>query len=109
MTTLWQDIRYGCRMLGRSTGLAVTAVLCLGLGIGATTTIFSVVNGALLRPFPYEKPDELALIGEQSSQDPLSAEGHRRRQKASAPTSFWSISAYHHSASRPVGAEGNCP
>ncbi len=69
MRTLWQDVRYGVRMLGRSPGLTVTVVLCLGLGIGATTTIFSVVNGALLRPFPYEKPEELALVWEQSSDE----------------------------------------
>ncbi len=74
MRTLWQDVRYGWRMLGRSPGLTVAAVLCLGLGIGAATTIFSVVNGALLRPFPYEKPDELALVWEQTSEDPLYAE-----------------------------------
>jgi putative ABC transport system permease protein len=61
-------------MLGRSPGLVVTAVLCLGLGIGATTTIFSVVNGALLRPFPYDRPEELALLWEENSQDPLYAE-----------------------------------
>jgi len=75
MRTLWQDVRYGLRMLRRSPGLAVTAVLCLGLGIGATTTIFSVVNGALLRPFPYEKPDELALVWEQNPEEPLSMKG----------------------------------
>jgi putative ABC transport system permease protein len=74
MTTMWQDMRYGVRMLGRSPGLTVAAVLCLGLGIGATTTIFSVVNGALLRSFPYERPDELALLWEENSQDPLYAE-----------------------------------
>jgi putative ABC transport system permease protein len=74
MTTLWQDVRYGMRMLLKSPGLAGAAVLCLGLGIGAMTTIFSVVNGALLRPFPYEKPDELALLWEESSQDPSYAE-----------------------------------
>lgn len=71
MTTLWQDVRYGMRMLRKSPGSAVTAVLCLGLGIGATTTIFSVVNGALLRPFPYEKPDELVLLWEENRQDPI--------------------------------------
>lgn len=73
MKTLWQDVRYGSRMLGRSPGLAVTAILCLGLGIGAATTIFSVINGALLRPFPYEKPEELALLWEQNSKDPIYA------------------------------------
>ena len=75
MGALWQDIRYGIRMLEKNPGLTVAAVLCLGLGIGATTTIFSVVNGALLRPFPYERPEELAILWEQSSEEPLSIEG----------------------------------
>lgn len=74
MDTLWQDIKYGLRMLGRSPGLTVAAVLCLGLGIGATTAIFSVINGAMLRPFPYEEPDELAIVWEQSSDEPLFAQ-----------------------------------
>ncbi len=73
MTTLWQDVRYGMRMLRKSPGLAVAAVLCLGLGIGAITTIFSVINGALLRPFPYEKPNNLAMLWEEKSQEPIHA------------------------------------
>jgi predicted permease len=73
MTTLWQDVRYGVRMLWKSPGLAGAAVLCLGLGIGAITTIFSVVNGALLRPFPYEKPDSLAVLWEEKSTEPIYA------------------------------------
>lgn len=77
MRALWPDVRHGLRMLGKSPGLSVAAVLCLGLGIGAMTAIFSVINGAMLRPFPYEQPDELAIVGEQSSDDPLSAKGAR--------------------------------
>ena len=74
MRTLWQDIRYGFRVLGRRPGLTVAAVLCLGLGIAAATTIFSVVNGALLRPFPYRNPCELALVWQESSKEPVFAE-----------------------------------
>ena len=74
MTTLWQDVRYGMRMLRKSPGLAGAAVLCLGLGIGAITTIFSVINGALLRPFPYTKPDRLAVLWEEKSREPIYAE-----------------------------------
>ncbi len=74
MTTLWQDVRYGIRMLARSPGLVVAAVLCLGLGISAPTMIFSVIYGALLRPFPYEKPQELALLWEEKSTRPQSAQ-----------------------------------
>jgi predicted permease len=49
---LWQDLRYGARMLRRSPGFAILAVLCLTLGIGATTAVLSWIEGILLRPFP---------------------------------------------------------
>ena len=70
MTTIWQDIRYGFRMLTRNPGFTVVVILVLAIGIGATTTVFSVVNGALLRPFPYREPERLASIWEESSEAP---------------------------------------
>ena len=57
-----QDLRYAWRMLRRSPGFAALAILTLGLGVGATTTIFTVVNGVLLRPLPYREPDRLANL-----------------------------------------------
>ncbi len=62
MSTVGQDLRYAWRTLCRNPGFAVLAVLTLGLGIGATTTIFTVVNGVLLRPLPYREPDRLANL-----------------------------------------------
>ena len=60
METLWQDLRYGARMLRRNPGFAAVAILTLAIGIGANIVIFSVVNGILLKPLPF--PDSQSVV-----------------------------------------------
>jgi hypothetical protein len=62
MTELRQDAWYGLRLLGRSPGFSLVAVLTLALAIGGNTTIFSLVNALILRPLPAQAPQELVRI-----------------------------------------------
>src|SRR3989454_3579326 len=70
MTTLLPALRYGLRMLAKNPGFTVVAVATLALGIGANTTIFSVMNATLLRTLPFPDPDRLVLVWETFGKGP---------------------------------------
>ena len=67
MNTIFQDLRYGARMLLKTPALTFIVILALALGIGANTAIFSVLNAVVLRPLPYDRPNELLFLNERSA------------------------------------------
>jgi predicted permease len=70
MGTIAKDLRYGLRMMAKNPGFTAVAVLTLALGIGANTTLFSVVNGVLLNPLPYQQPDRLIALYSRTPNSP---------------------------------------
>ncbi len=62
MRNFWQDVRFGLRVLSKSSSFAAIAILTLALGIGANTALFSVVNGVLLNPLPFPNPDQMVAV-----------------------------------------------
>jgi putative ABC transport system permease protein len=84
IATLWQDLRFGLRMLLKSPGFTVMAVITLALGIGANTAIFTVVNGVLLKPLPFIEPERLVTVWER-----YPAWGIERNDPAAANYADW--------------------
>src|SRR2546421_2183316 len=98
MRTLWQDIRYGVRMLLKNPGFTLVAVLVTALGIGANTAIFSVVYGVLLRPLSFAEPDRLMAINEfnlQQGSEPIELSYPNLLDLQKQNNSFEGIAAYH--------------
>jgi predicted permease len=75
MTTIFNDIKFSIRQLIKSSGFTAVAVLTLALGIGANTAVFSVVRGVLLRPLPFEHPEQLVQIDMVNAERNLVAKG----------------------------------
>ena len=95
MYTLTHDLRFAFRQLRKSPGFALTVVLTLALGIGATTAIFSLVEGILLRPLPFTNPDRLVLLGDHIGGGPNTPVTAREIGTYSSATSaFSSLGAY---------------
>ena len=63
MDALLRDLRFGIRMLLKRPGLSLAVIVTFGLGIGLTTTVFSIVNGAMFKGLPFERADRIVLLG----------------------------------------------
>src|SRR5687767_14314705 len=70
---LWQDVKYGCRMLASAPAFTIVSVLSLAIGIGANSAIFSFADALLLRPLPVARPGEVLSVGSTSSLDAINA------------------------------------
>src|SRR5687768_14592508 len=69
MERLWQDVRFAVRTLRAQPTFAITAVLTLALGVGASATIFSVFHAVLIKPLPYPEPERLVMLWERMTRD----------------------------------------
>jgi putative ABC transport system permease protein len=93
MDTLWQDIKYGARMLVKNRGITAVAVLALALGIGANTAIFSVIEAVLLRRLPFAESDRLVVVWENNFK-------RDRKTNVVGPANFMRWQDWNHSFER---------
>src|SRR3954449_6617511 len=95
MNGLARDLRLGFRQLRKTPGFTLTVVLTLALGIGATTAIFSLVEGVLLRPLPFKDADRLVLLGDHLGGGPnLSVTAREITTYSNATSAFTSLGGY---------------
>src|SRR5579862_486790 len=99
MQTLFQDIRFGARVLLRSPGMTLAVILALALGIGANTAMFSVVDALILHPLRYQNPSELVVVWDTDPQGQIrgSSSGNFldwRKAKSFSSFSGWASSIY---------------
>ena len=95
MGTLWQDLRFARRVVRKGPGVTAVAVLTLALGIGANTAIFSVVHAILLRPLPFDRPEQLVTIFVKTSKQPRNWVAYPDLQDWQAQSqSFTDLSAF---------------
>ena len=99
MQSLFQDIRFGARVLWRSPGMTLAVILALALGIGANTAMFSVVDALILHPLRYQNPSELVVVWDRDSQGQIrgSSSGNFldwRKAKSFSALAGWASSTY---------------
>jgi predicted permease len=94
MKTVWQDVRYGFRLLVKSPGFTAVVVLVLALGIGANTAIFSVINGVLLKSLPVREPQNLRVLAWMGSDVPLGGFTSSMRGPRVSGKSSWLAFSY---------------
>ena len=113
MWNFTQDLRFAFRQFRKSPGFVITAVLSLMLGIGATTAIFSVVYGVLLRPLPFPHPDRIVELAESYKQlsDEMDLDSRELKQLRTYKDRFEDIAGYTSvgCGSSVVPVRFNCP
>lgn len=108
MGSWWQDLQYAARMIGKHRGTSVLAVIALALGIGLTTTMFSIVQGVILRGLPFEDSErvQFLLLGSPSNPRGRSLSVHDFVDFKSRQQSFESLEAYTQTSMTLTGAVG---
>jgi predicted permease len=106
LETFWQDLRYAGRMLRRNPGFGAVAALTLGLGIGANTAIFSVIDAVLLKMLPVKNPEQLVLLSHANKREALAAFPYKDYRRLRDQNQVFSGSLAYRSIRLNVSVEG---